>query len=1641
MLAGVLPKLASQAEDEWRVTYFRVSHSSSGNPFAALAKALVRIWKPALEDTQRLKQESDLAKSLQDETITLPELIDDIIHETPSVRLLLILDQFEELYTSVEDKHTQRKFLDVLLSCCEFPRRDSKQPILSLLVTIRADFISQTGDHNQLSHYLSQRALFLSQMSEDNLVQAIEKPAKLRGVSFQPGLVETILSDVGNEPGNLALLEFSLEQLWLYDYSDTVTHDAYREIGGVGGALAKHAQKQYDALDEHEQSHARRLFCHLVKLGEGTKDTRKVVSKVLLKPEDWQLAQKLANESSRLVVTAKGDVGTEVPEPLAEGGIETVEVIHEVLIEKWGKLREWVDEDRDFYRWQDEVLRDFHLWQQHGNSDDGLLIGNRLSRAIEWKSKREVDLSEDCKEYIRRSRALADLAAINSENAKRREEQNLKKQIVLKNRNAKIFTWLVGVLLMSSAGLLVAYVKLISEQQRAEISVAKYVAAKASEVAFLGDVPLGITLAAYSLNPLLFRLGDVPAEPDLTKVKEILPTLHRLLYRWDGLAPFIDEEPSNIFVLDAVTLFDSSGNEAGGLVVGADLSGQIWVWDENGELKKNLRPDIGEVRELYFSSSGNALVARGDEKAIVWFMKNNVVMPNSVTIDFFGDGVIASAINSSATQLLTVTEREEDEEQGTVVLWDIKNNHKIDSYISNLMPTALSFSNDGEWFVIGDRYGRVAVVNINQMRNEFEIKNLDGDWVNDVQVSFDQKYILAASDDSKVKVWDVETKILINEFVHDDWVLKAKFSPDGKRIFSVDDSRVGTMWNINSGMAERSEKGITDAAFVGNKLLSIGFEGIKARYITLVPFQDLSRSSSSSTTRAYWLQNNSELLLSNKVGYDKYRKTSGSALELVKEDWKVSTETDVVPYILDERYAVEKRGDNLNLLSFPSLHAQAHVKIGDIDIDFWDMTVSKDGLYWYVPDENGLGRVQSLEFELGKPLELGEVIDKSQGESEYIDWSVRFISDHLMLLEGDGNSIVWDPATNQILWEETGAERLEVVDGGILFVSNTDLWLVSDSSWEIKWKKPKPNFYTPYVFENGLYFLVKNDESFEAFSTSTGESLFKVKAENGVELLSVVDDGILFVSNTDLWLVSDSSGETKWRKTNPNIYYPIVSENGLYFLVETEEKLEVFSTSTGESLFKRKTENSGEFFGEHSVWVLREGVFDIKSGLEVMSESEIEEGGDEDTYYSDDGVWKIIAELEDFEYFEDFEFIEEKYKITANKNSPVKLTNKQQSSKSSDSKESITWDGIESFRFLPNSHDLVLVSKSGIRVINLDNNKELSSTGTHFESVTAMAVSADEKTVATADEDGEIVLWETETSKVLHQFRPHNKEIRHIGYSNSGTYLISVSEDNTAVLWHAKDHVSKCVFESDDPLLSAWVDPLEAYVVAQSKTGKITLWQTVTCNEVEMPSELSGEVNSVVFSPAGDQLLISRKSNAEIYALPPVNHQGFIKLEKVTSLPHSENVKHAIFSSNGSRVLTASGNKGCLWVVVDSPSHNEPLLLFCFESQQGVVDKVQYDPTGKYILTVSGNKVALWSITGLESASVKQPVTQFDKHIAPITGVTFNANASHVASTSVDGSVYVWRVFKGVTDTLDYVQTLPLAPLTENEIKIYLDID
>ena len=270
-----------------------------------------------------------------------------------------------------------------------------------VVVTMRADFFGKAAALPDLADRLAERDILVTPLDANELHDAILKPAERVGLNYEKGLVETILADLGSEPGMLPLLQHTLLQLWEGRRGRWLTTDRYREIGGVRGAIAQQAETEYARFTPAQQVAARRILLRLTQPGEGTEDTRRRASIAELLPagdgasDAEAVIQRLAD--ARLLITDRDDPSGEI-----------VDVAHEALIRGWPRLQGWVDENPAGLRIHRRLTEAAEEWSSRNRDPSYFYGGTRLTEAVTWSAQNRDDLNALERDFLDASIAAKD---------------------------------------------------------------------------------------------------------------------------------------------------------------------------------------------------------------------------------------------------------------------------------------------------------------------------------------------------------------------------------------------------------------------------------------------------------------------------------------------------------------------------------------------------------------------------------------------------------------------------------------------------------------------------------------------------------------------------------------------------------------------------------------------------------------------------------------------------------------------------------------------------------------------------------------------------------------------------------------------------------------------------------------------------------------------------------------------------------------------------------------------------------------------------------------------------------------------------------------------------------------------------------
>src|SRR5574341_1163974 len=324
---------------------------------------------------------------------------------SPAPRLLLVVDQFEELFTLCRDAAERQAFVDNLMTAVA---PETAGPT-SVVIVLRADFYAHCAQYANLREAVARHQEYIGPMSADEFRRAIEEPVRRGGWELEPGLVDTLLKDVGDEPGALPLLSHALLETWQHRRGRTLTLRGYAESGGVRGAIAKTADEVYAQLTPEQQAIARTIFLRLTELGEGTQDTRRraALDELIPRAENADAPRAVLAKlvDARLVITDD----------------QSAEVAHEALIREWPGLRTWLDENREGLRLHRQLTDDAREWLRLGRDAGALYRGAQLAQAREWAEAHGSEMNEMEREFVHVSRVTAEQEEAEREAQRKRE--------------------------------------------------------------------------------------------------------------------------------------------------------------------------------------------------------------------------------------------------------------------------------------------------------------------------------------------------------------------------------------------------------------------------------------------------------------------------------------------------------------------------------------------------------------------------------------------------------------------------------------------------------------------------------------------------------------------------------------------------------------------------------------------------------------------------------------------------------------------------------------------------------------------------------------------------------------------------------------------------------------------------------------------------------------------------------------------------------------------------------------------------------------------------------------------------------------------------------------------------------------------
>ncbi len=1411
VFAGLLPRLR---QDEGvtggsspsmlhakRSSFVIASFRPGSHPFQAMAAALLPLLQPKLSAANYPAEANKLSEALHQGRTRLSAVMARIRQpDQADSRVLLVIDQFEEIFTLCTDLVERRRFIDELLDVVEAERRSGTTPAFTLLLTMRADFLGQALAHRSLADALQEADVKLGPMTRQELDRAIENPAGRQGVLFETGLAARILDDVGEEPGKLPLLEFALTLLWERQIGGLLTHQAYEEIGRVEGALAHYADEVFTALNPAKQEQARHLFLQLVRPGQRTEDTRRIATRAEVGEANWMLAQGLA--SARLVVTGRNTAGQ-----------ETVEVAHEALIRGWARLRDWLNADRAFRTWQERLRVALQQWEDSRRDEGALLHGALLAEAESWLAERSRDLSQAEHTFMQASLALRQ----RQQTARERQRQRL-----IFGLSAGLAVAAIGLVLMLGLAVFAFMSRSQARTAAQEAEIQRQAAETAAQEAEVQrqtaeaaaqeaetqrqaaetaaqetekqrQIALTRQLAAQSLNyaasqpdlALLLSLeaGQIDQTLSLETQRSLLGTLETNPYLVTFLRGHLNDVNSVAF------------NRTGTILASASADKSIILWDV-AKHQPFGSPLIGHtdwVNSVAFSPDGKLLASGSDDKTIIlWNLKTQ--QPGR-RLEGHTDWVRSVAFSSDGKMLASagcgvMTESECTE--GEIRLWDVETGR-----------------------LLGQLRGHTAVVH-------------------HIAFSPAGPTLASASDDETIILWNTQTQQPLSQPLtgHTDWVNTLAFSPDGQTLASG--SRDGTiiLWDLTSQPYRRRGRALTGHI---NSVLGLAFS----------PDGQKLASSSWDKTIIIWNVASREPLGAPLTGHTEVVKSvafspDGQTLASASADntvilWNLATRQS-----LAKRLAEQSGGVNSVAYS-PDGQTLASAST-DHTIILWDTLTGRPRgspltghTDWvsnvvFSPDgktlASGSGDATIILWDVATGAPLGSPLAGHSGGV----WGLAFSPDSRLLAStgSDKAIILWDVAQGQQLGQLSGhtdsVTSLAFSPDGQILASGS--WDKTVRLWNVETLQALSQPLTGHTSQVYALAFSPDGQTLASGGQDTTIILWDVRDRNnpaqlGSALTGHTDSvlGLAFSLDANQPILASSS----WDKTiilwDVSARQPLGSPltghtepvDGLAF----NPNGQILASGSRDGTIRLWDVQTGQTRGEPWAGHRRS----VRSVTFNPNGQTLAWGSEDNTIT----LWDIAGE-----------------KIIGQ---PLAAhTN---------------W--VNEVMFSPDGK--LLASASGDKTIilwDVKQRQKVAQLTDHTAWVNSLAFSPDGKLLASASDDKTIILWDVKQRQKVAQL-DHPNQVNSLTFSPDGKLLASGGDDDTVILWNVADR--KAVgspMTGPDAVESVAFSPDGKILAAGYDDTTIILWDVATGQQLGSPlTGHGGWVGSLAFNPKDGRILAS----------------------------------------------------------------------------------------------------------------------------------------------------------------------------------------
>jgi WD40 repeat protein/class 3 adenylate cyclase len=415
--------------------------------------------------------------------------------DDPGARLVLVVDQLEEVFTTTADETQRAAFIERLVELARDPDG------CVVVATIRADHTGHFAPYPELAGLLASNLVLVGPMRPDELRRAVELPARRVGLRVESALVDALVEEAGEEPGALPLLSTALVELWQARDGVWLRLESYERTGGVRGAVARLAEASYEQLSPPERDAAKTVLLRLVGEGEGEAAVRRRVS--------------VSEFDADRDVTAAAVLSRLTDDRLLTRDDGMIEIAHEALIREWPRLRGWLEEDAAGRQLRGHLTQAANQWAGHDRDAGDLYRGARLSATLDWAQTHDRELNDLERSFLAASRQAS--------------EQEAERQ---RRTNRRLRGLLIGTAIFLVIALLAGSLALVQRGRARNAQRTAEAQALRSDAERLGT--LALTEPNFDRSFLLavagVQLEDLPeTRGDLLTVLQKTPALFRLI--------------------------------------------------------------------------------------------------------------------------------------------------------------------------------------------------------------------------------------------------------------------------------------------------------------------------------------------------------------------------------------------------------------------------------------------------------------------------------------------------------------------------------------------------------------------------------------------------------------------------------------------------------------------------------------------------------------------------------------------------------------------------------------------------------------------------------------------------------------------------------------------------------------------------------------------------------------------------------------------------------------------------------------------------------------------------------------------------------------------------------------------------------